>query len=179
VADLRSKQVELTVDALNEALASDDLDDYQGVLHALAGEDPRRVALAAVKLVHEARGAVLDEQEIPDAWSGSKDERSRGGRADRASGRTSGAGARAHGASSEDTAFVHVNLGREAGVRPADLVGAIANESGLTGRVIGPIRIADRYSVVGVPKAAVDDVVRTMKSTTIRGKKAEVRRYVE
>ena len=41
VADLRTKQIELTVESLNEALASDDLDDYQGVLHALAGEDSR------------------------------------------------------------------------------------------------------------------------------------------
>ncbi len=74
---------------------------------------------------------------------------------------------------------MHVSLGKAAGVRPADLVGAIANESGLTGRSIGPIRIADHHSVVGVPKASVADVVRTMGTTTIRGQKAEVRPYVE
>ncbi len=44
-----------------------------------------------------------------------------------------------------------MSLGRKAGVRPGDLVGAIANETGLSGREIGPIRITDNYSVVGVP----------------------------
>ncbi len=184
VADLRSKQIELTVEALNEALGSDDLDDYQAVLHGLSGEDNRRVALAAIKLVHEGRGATLDEREIPDAWADTKrPDRSRPDRGgdrtrDAAGPRPQGKGGR--GADSGvPTGFVYINMGRQAGVRPADLVGAIANESGLPGRSIGPIRIAEHYSVVGVPEASVEDVVRTMGSTTIRGKAAEVRRYVE
>ena len=77
------------------------------------------------------------------------------------------------------TGYVYVSMGRDAGVRPADLVGAIANESGLSGREIGPIRIAEHHSVVGVPEASVDAVIAKMGSTTIRGKPAEVRRYVE
>jgi ATP-dependent RNA helicase DeaD len=72
-----------------------------------------------------------------------------------------------------------VSLGRKAGVRPGDLVGAIANESGLVGREIGPIRISETYSVVGVPEASVDHVIETMQSTTMRGKRARVRRFVD
>ena len=68
VADLRARQVESTVAAIREALAADDLEDFSAVLHDLANEaSDRTVALAAVKLVHEGRGAVLDEVEIPDA----------------------------------------------------------------------------------------------------------------
>ena len=78
-----------------------------------------------------------------------------------------------------DTGFVYVSLGRKAGVRPGDLVGAIANESGLSGREIGPIRIADNYSVVGVPARRVDAVVSAMRSATMRGKAVRVRRYVD
>ena len=52
-----------------------------------------------------------------------------------------------------------MSLGRKAGVRPGDLVGAIANETGLVGREIGPIRISDAYSVVGVPEASVEHVI--------------------
>ena len=70
-----------------------------------------------------------------------------------------------------------MSLGRKGGVRPGDLVGAIANETGLSGREIGPIRITDNYSVVGVPASAVDNVVSTMGNTVMRGKKAKVRRY--
>ena len=72
-----------------------------------------------------------------------------------------------------------MNLGRKAGVRPGDLVGAIANESGLTGRQIGPIRIADNYSVVGVPDGQVDRVIGSLKGAKMRNKPFRVRRYVD
>ncbi len=177
VADLREKQIEATVEALNEALASDDLDDYQGVLHALAGEDPRNVALAAVKLVHEARGATLDEREIPDVSADRGPQgKGKGGKFDKGQkGGPKGKGKPSDG----PTGFVYINTGRKAGVRPADLVGAIANESGLTGRQIGPIRIADSHSVVGVPEADVDRVIRSMSKASVRGKDVQVRRFVE
>jgi ATP-dependent RNA helicase DeaD len=60
---------------------------------------------------------------------------------------------------------------RKAGVRPGDLVGAIANESGLTGKQIGPIRISERHSVVGVPERSVDAVVAAMRHAVIRGRR--------
>ena len=211
VSDLRERQIELTVTAIRESLASVDLEDYNVVLHALAGEDSdRNIALAAIKLVHEARGATIDELEIPDAsdrlrggknakrgtdgrpgarpgGKGQRPDRAGGGRDGRAGrdGRDGGDGAGKRGrddrrgGNQADTAFVHVSLGRKAGVRPSDLVGAIANESGLTGREIGPIRIAEAYSVVGVPAASVDHVIAEMQSTTMRGKRARVRRFVE
>ena len=68
VADLRERQIEMTVNAVREALTAVDLEDFNTVLHALAGEDSdRNIALAAIKLVHESRGATIDELEIPDA----------------------------------------------------------------------------------------------------------------
>jgi ATP-dependent RNA helicase DeaD len=175
VADLRERQIELTVAAVREALAAVDLEDFNVVLHALAGEDSdRNIALAAIKLVHESRGATLDEREIPDA-----SDRLRGAPKQRKPAtRRSDRGKDAHREGAA-TGFVHVSLGRRAGMRPGDLVGAIANETGLSGREIGPIRIADAYSVVGVPEDSVDHVVATMQSTTMRGKRVRVRRFVE
>jgi ATP-dependent RNA helicase DeaD len=186
VSDLRERQVELTVAAVREALSAVDLDDYNTVLHALAGEDSdRNIALAAIKLVHEARGATIDELEIPDASdrlrgrpSGSVKKSDRTSPPSRRERRAVRGGTTA-GDARVSTAFIHVSLGRKAGVRPGDLVGAIANETGLAGREIGPIRIADTYSVVGVPETSVDRVIETMQSTTMRGKRARVRRFVE
>jgi ATP-dependent RNA helicase DeaD len=175
-------------------LAAPDLDDYNGVLHALAGESSdRNIALAAIRLVHADRGATIDEQEIPDASERMRGGDSRRTRAqrdgrspDKRSARpnhrqdgTVGKGARRGGAaaSSGETGFVYVSVGRKSGIRPGDLVGAIANETGLAGREIGPIRITDNYSVVGVPSGSVEHVVSTMGSTTLRGKRAKVRPY--
>jgi ATP-dependent RNA helicase DeaD len=184
VADLRERQIEMTVSAVRDALSSVDLEDFNTVLHALAGEDSdRNIALAAIKLVHESRGATIDELEIPDASDrlrGKPNEK----KFDQHKGRNAGEKDRGPkgkkgGGGGAGTGFVHVSLGRKAGVRPGDLVGAIANETGLVGRDIGPIRISDAYSVVGVPEASVDHVIDTMQSTTMRGKRARVRRFVE
>jgi ATP-dependent RNA helicase DeaD len=69
-----------------------------------------------------------------------------------------------------------VGAGRAAGIRPKDLVGAIAGESGVTGREIGAIEIADRFSLVEVPEAAADEVIAALKGTTIKGRRPTVRR---
>ncbi len=188
IADLRARQVELTVDSIREALASDDLEDYNTVLHALAGEDSdRNIALAAIKLAHAAGGATVDEVEIPDAshrmakdsgrdggGRGRPDRGERGGAGDRGA-RSSGG----RGAKSGPTASIYVGVGRKGGMRPGDLVGAIANEAGLPGSQIGPIRISDHFSVVGVPEADAERVIQAINNTSIRGKRAKVRRYTE
>ena len=69
-----------------------------------------------------------------------------------------------------------ISLGRKDRIRPGDLVGAIANESDLTGRDIGPINITDNFSTVDVPAAAADAVIAAIKQTTIRGKRPTIRR---
>ena len=128
----------------------------------------------AIKLFHQARGATTDEVEIPDASAFSK--RDRG--SSQGKGKSKGDRKGPKGNVGPGTGLVYVGLGRKAGIRPGDLVGAIANETDLVGRDIGPIRIADAYSVVGVPEEAVDKVVEAIKATTIRGKKARSRPYV-
>nr|BFE71462.1 hypothetical protein GCM10020092_047630 [Actinoplanes digitatis] len=67
-------------------------------------------------------------------------------------------------------------IGRRAGLRPQDLVGAIAGESGLSARDIGAIQITDRFSLVEVPEAAADMVIAALQRSTIRGRKPGVRR---
>jgi ATP-dependent RNA helicase DeaD len=69
-----------------------------------------------------------------------------------------------------------VGAGRSAGIRPQDLVGAIAGESAVSGRDIGAIEIADRFSLVEVPDDAVDDVIAALRRTTLKGRKVQVRR---
>ena len=67
-------------------------------------------------------------------------------------------------------------IGRQAGLRPQDLVGAIAGESGLSAREIGAIQITDKFSLVEVPEAAADMVIMAMRRSTIRGRRPTVRR---
>ncbi len=168
VADLRARRLDLTRAALRESLLGNDLDSFRVVVETLTDEyDLMEVALAAVKLAHEAGGAVDDDEEIPQvAFRPEKGAPPRGtGRPERPRRVTGGAAAR-----------LFVGAGRDAGIRPGDLVGAITGETGLKGRDIGSIEIHQRFALVEVPESAADEVVQALRATMIKGRKATVRR---
>jgi ATP-dependent RNA helicase DeaD len=73
-------------------------------------------------------------------------------------------------------ARLFISLGREAGITPRDLVGAIANEAGLPGRDISGIEVTDRFSLVEVPEEAADFVVEALNGVRMRGRRVAVRR---
>jgi ATP-dependent RNA helicase DeaD len=178
VADLRTQRVGRTMDAVTEALGRDDLDELADVVDTLVAEhDLREIALAALRLAHDAAGTdEADELEIPDARRYDRNQdRSKG----RDRGRQAGSLDDRGRDNEEPTGYLYIALGRRAGLRPGDLVGAIANEVDLPGRQIGPIRIADQYSVVGVPERVVERAIQVLNGSTIRGKATKVRRFVD
>ena len=71
---------------------------------------------------------------------------------------------------------LHINIGRSAGVRPADLVGAIAGEADVDSGVIGAIRIGDDSSLVEVPESLATRVMVSLRSAKVRGRRVTVRR---
>jgi ATP-dependent RNA helicase DeaD len=177
VHDLRARRLELTKSALEEILASNDIDAYRTVVEALASEhDVMDVAAAAVKLADQARDGAADEEDIPKVAT--PVERiftpRPGGAAPFASG-AAGSGPKIR-RKIEDVTKIYIGIGRNFGIRPADLVGAIAGEAKIDSRDIGHIDIADKFSLVEVPGSAVDAIVAALRKATIRGKKVAVRR---
>jgi len=167
VAELRTRQLELTIATLRETIVADDLEKFNGVVEVLAEEfDVIDVARAAVKLAHEASGAVEDEEEIPEVTARGRHDQKGHFNGDRKGERRS----------SGNVARLYVGVGRSAGVRAKDLVGAIANETHLSGREIGAITISERFSIVEVPESAADEVISAMKHVKVKGKKTTVRR---
>jgi ATP-dependent RNA helicase DeaD len=164
VADLRARRLELTQAALREALIADDTEHFRVVVDALSDEfDPVQVAMAAVKLYHEIANPEGDADEAG----------SRTAAAEAASGVTPAA-TNFDAATGRDMARIFIGAGREAGVRPQDLVGAIANEAGVAGGLIGAIQISDRHSIVEVPEEVAKQVIKALGKTTIRGRKVRV-----
>ncbi len=160
VADLRAKRLEFTRVALQEAMAGTDLERFRAVVEALSAEhDVVDIAAAAIKLVHEANGGDGDENELDER--GPREQRPR-----REDGPPPTGG----------TVRLFVGLGRMAGIRPVDLVGAISNEAGIDGGAVGSIQIGDRFSLVDVPEELAETVIRALRNTTLRGRKPSVRR---
>jgi ATP-dependent RNA helicase DeaD len=74
-----------------------------------------------------------------------------------------------------DVARIYIGLGRSSGIRPADIVGAIANEAGISPKGIGAIDIADKFAIVEVREAEARAIIAALRGTTLRGKKVTVR----
>jgi ATP-dependent RNA helicase DeaD len=127
------------------------------------------VALAAVKLAYEASGTPGGDEELPAVELPSAGDRS--GRR-----RPVGRDQRRGRPAARGTTRLFVGTGRSSGVRPQDLVGVITGESHLSGRDIGAIEIADRFSLVEVPESAADDVVAALRQVSIRGRRTTIRR---
>lgn len=67
-----------------------------------------------------------------------------------------------------------VNLGKKDNIRAKDILGAIAGETGIPGKVIGAIDIFDEYTFVDVPEKYAKDIIYGMKNKKIKGKKVNV-----
>lgn len=67
-----------------------------------------------------------------------------------------------------------INVGRQQKARPGDILGAIAGESGMPGKLIGSIDMYDKYTFVEVPREYAKDVLRAMESAKIKGKSINI-----
>ncbi|MEX2179476.1 MAG: DEAD/DEAH box helicase [Gemmatimonadaceae bacterium] len=178
IVDLRSRKLELTRAAIQETLLAGELDSFRVVVETLSAEhDVMDIAAAAVRLAHEAKDGVgKEEAEIPEvAPARERPRRETGARTRPAKSGAKRGGGGARGRGSADVTRVFIGLGRASGMRPADIVGAIANEAGISPREIGSIDIADKFSIVEVPSGEAGAIIQALRATTLRGKRAVVR----
>ena len=71
--------------------------------------------------------------------------------------------------------FVYLLIyGKKNKAKPGDIVGAIAGESGIPGKLIGTIDMFDKYTFVEVPREYARDVLNAMNHTKIKGKSVAV-----
>ena len=162
VSDLRAKRLEQTRAALRETIVAGGLDHYRVAVESLAQEhDLMDIALAAVKLAHQATSGDREEEEDAPkpAVLATPVER----KID----------------PSIKMARLYIGAGKLAGILPQNLSGAITGEARIKGNLLGTMEINDKYSLVQIPEQIIEDVVRSMRDCLIKGKKVVVRRFVE
>jgi ATP-dependent RNA helicase DeaD len=190
IVDLRARRLEKTQMTIRQAIEAKGLDSFRSVVQSLSEEfDMADVAAAAVKLAHEAGGnRGEDEEEISVVQAPREGKTTRGkekfsskekfpprekssSKPPRASAAAATAGPRTPGR----VVRLHIGLGRKSGVRPADLVGAIANEAGISGRDIGNIELGNGFALVEVPESSAESIVAALTGAKIRGQRVQVR----
>lgn len=86
------------------------------------------------------------------------------------SGGRSGNSGRYDSSTRDDMARLFINIGKNQNVKPGDILGAIAGESGMPGKMVGSIDMYDKYTFVEVPRESADAVLTAMKDVKIKGK---------
>lgn len=182
---------------VEEAVSVGDLDLYEdmlGMLHHTTGFTTEQIVAALVKINMGLQKSEFADHDL--AWDADRrpadrgfEKRSRfedrGGRGeDRGTGRFGDRGGDRPGSRDRDfdrskrndpgMVRLFVSVGRKDRVQPRDIVGAIAGEAGIPGRVIGSIDIFDAYSFVDVPERDARRVVEAMSGNTIKGKMVNI-----
>ncbi len=147
-----------TVNIIEKKLLEEDytsLDLAAALLRMMMGEENEDI-------IDTREPRSLDELE---GFGGGNGSRGRG----RGNGR-GGNGGRYDSSSREDMARLFINIGKNQNVKPGDILGAIAGESGMPGKMVGSIDMYDKYTFVEVPRESADAVLTAMKDVKIKGK---------
>ena len=75
-----------------------------------------------------------------------------------------------------ETEQFRIEVGHSHGVKPANIVGAIANEAGLDSQYIGRIDINDEYSVIDLPEGMPKQVFKDLKKVWVSGQQLQISR---
>ena len=67
-----------------------------------------------------------------------------------------------------------INVGRKDGIQVRDIVGSIAGETGIQGKVIGKIDMYDKFTFVEVPVENQKEVLAAMKLAQIKGRRINI-----
>ncbi len=179
--DITEIKAEKILDQAKQVMADMDLSRVLHIVEKkLLEEDYTSLDLASA-LLRMSMGEENQDIAIDSQPARSLDDLDSWGRVGRGRGRDNGRGRSGRdnrggrGRKSDgDMARLFVNLGKNQGVRPGDILGAIAGESGISGRMIGSIDMYDKYTFVEVPSDCAGEVVECMKNAKIRGKNVHV-----
>lgn len=156
LGDLEKKRSTKFLDMICQMIDEGNLDRYHRILHQLQnkGYEPHDVAAALIKRELHVDEDMVDDLSAPPRLPEKEYD-------------------------DKDMIRLHINIGSRQQIRAKDIVGAIAGETGIPGRVIGAIQIMDNFTFVDVPKDFVKDILTIMQDSQIKGKSIRIERAGE
>jgi len=197
--DINQHRMTKFKERIRETMMGEELEIYHNLVNELIEEDsadPLELAAALAKLVQGDQPLLLDDS-IPDPLlnasndRGGRDfERRDGGRdfggrdfadrGDRPARRMPSLEPRPLKDNPDvEMERYRVDVGANHGVKPGQIVGAIANEANIESRFIGNIDIADDFSTVDLPKGMTGDVLEVIKKARVCQRPLQISRYTE
>lgn len=163
VDDVNDTRVRRFNDSITEALASEHLDLFRGFVQLYAADNDIEMvdvaAALAVQSVDDADEFLLTEELVVEEFTGRQKSFSKEGRG----------GERGKSRSGKDLVPYRIAVGKRHKAKPSSIVGAIANEGGISSADIGHISIRGDHSLVDMPADLPPEVFERLKKTRISG----------
>ena len=173
---INDKRVNRFKQQITDTLATEELEFYHKIIEQYETEHDvpaNEIAAALAKLVQGDEPLLLKKpaktKERSDAGRDRDRDRGRDGDGDRASMKRKGSAA-VQGSMQR----YRIEVGKDHGAKPGNIVGAIANEAGLNGKEIGQIDMHGEFSIVDLPKGMPDEVFNGLKATRVAGQKLNI-----
>ncbi len=166
IEEVNASRIKNFCNRIDNVTAARDLTIFKDLIANYAeqsGQPLELIAAALAQIAQQGRPFLLQQQPTEsrrrraDEKSHSEGERSRRGK-------------REFGPPGSGMTRYRIQVGHRDGVKPGNIVGAVANEAGIDGQMIGPIRIHDAYSTIDLPEGMPEDVYQALRSTRIGGK---------
>ncbi|MDD3395589.1 MAG: helicase-related protein, partial [Anaerotignum sp.] len=154
LSDVVEMKTNLFLDKIKDTINEGHLTKYVNLVDQLMEEDFTPIDIAAALLKNHLSNDNVDELDVLDDINLG--------------------GTEHYGGSDDKMVRMFINAGKKNKVRAKDIVGAIANETGVPGKVLGAIDLFDDYTFIDVPKEYVQDVLTGMKNTKIKNKRVHI-----
>jgi ATP-dependent RNA helicase DeaD len=190
INDINASRIERFKNQITSAIAEQDLTFFKQLVTEVAAESGKPLDLIAAAIAQIAQGArpfLLKDEPRRDSDRYDRDDRRerrhqderRGeGRFRSEEGRSGGGRERRpSGPPRPGMVRYRIEVGHADGVRPGNIVGAIANEGGISGSEIGPITIHNGYSTIDLPGTMSASAIQTLRRTWVAGKQLRLREF--
>ncbi len=187
--DVNQKRAEAFKQRINDTIAQQDLTPYQEIINQSIQENDHGLESVAAALAYIAQGKqplFFSEQSYPKETEFFKDnprgdrknrrgnDRKRGDRGyDKSGGERPRRKKKAHNDANMNS--YRIEIGRADGVKPGNIVGAIANEADIDSKYIGSIKISDNHSIVDLPKDMPKALFKKLQKAYICGKQTNMK----
>lgn len=176
-ADINVKRLDRFKQQISDTMDSQDLAQYIDLLTEYQHEhdtDPINIAAALASLLQGQTPLLISEKELrgPKGF----DDRDRGASRDTRSERGERKPRKPRGEGSDkDMQRYCLSVGQEHGVKPGNIVGAIANEADIESRYIGQIEIKDKATFVDLPAGLPKETLAVLQKIVVCGQRLNLK----
>jgi len=162
LGDIEEVKARVFVDKIKDIIEGGHLTKYVNIVESMITEDYSALDIAAALMKHNLYDADAEEidfdAELTPIYENKYESR------------------RYHDDGEPGMTRLFITIGKKEKVKPNDIVGAVAGETGIPGRVIGHIDIYDEFTFMDVPKNYAKEIINGMKNKKIKGKKVNIER---